>query len=964
LIAEKQYPGLWALSLAILAFLPAAPAGADDPEKVWFTLTTPHFWIHYYRNGRHDERKVAEQVARRAEKAHAVLAPLFRYAPRSRTHIVVEDTDDGANGSAQVTPRNVVSLRVTHPGSLTTLNDYDDWLYALLVHEYAHILHIDTISGLPKIINSIFGKLWAPNQMQPRWFIEGLATFHESERTSGGRVRGNIFDMMLRMAVLEGTFLRIDQISSNTRIFPRGEVPYLYGSRFIKFIADKHGEDKLTEISQRYGGSFFPWGINRVAHNVMGQTYIELYREFEAYLTRRYQRQAQEVRKRGITLARKVTDHGEGVGVPRISVDGKELVFIDHTPHRRSLINVLDVETNRVVQTLNSYGGNVVDISPDRRYLVASQRVNWRTYYGYHDLYLRDRRTLRTRRLTWGLRAADPAFSPDGRRVAFVSNDLGKTDLMLIPFEGGRARLLRRGKASEQVFTPRFSPDGRELIFSIWTRGGQRDIRLLELRTGKEHAITADRALDVDPVFSADGRTIYFASDRSGIFNLYAFDRISGQLRQVSNVLGGAFSPAVLPSQSHTYYVGYSAKGFDVHQMALEPKRYLALLPDRARRPPPPTIDDTTQYVSTPYSALRTLLPETWSFSVANLTAGAEVNGADVVGRHSYRLRLDLAFDNGHPNYRVDYSYSGLWPSLSLRTSRSESGRGGIQIDGQGRQYTEEAYAFNAGVGLPVLRMPEHAVSISIDYRLTWYRDADDTRVLVEPGMLSARMPQVGILAGFGLSIGYSNTERYPRSISAESGREISLGLSVNHQALGSDFRSTTFSWSWAEYISLPWFEGHVIALRYGGGLAWSDGSRARSAFGIGGFPDQDVFRAIIETAPIGGNYLRGYAPNTFVGDRFHLLNVEYRFPLLDIERGLSSLPLYLNNVHLALFTDVGHAFFGDFKPAELNVGVGAEVLVEGVVGYVVPLTLRIGYARGLMEKGSNEFHLLVGRRF
>ncbi|MBK6849159.1 MAG: hypothetical protein IPG96_17055 [Proteobacteria bacterium] len=163
--------------------------------------------------------------------------------------------------------------------------------------------------------------------------------------------------------------------------------------------------------------------------------------------------------------------------------------------------------------------------------------------------------------------------------------------------------------------------------------------------------------------------------------------------------------------------------------------------------------------------------------------------------------------------------------------------------------------------------------------------------------------------------------------------------------------------------MPLPWLDGHVLALRYGGGAARGD-FRRRGYFFLGGFPGQDLVRAVIELQPLGGAYLRGYDPGALFGDQYHLLNVEYRLPLLSFEHGLSTLPVYLNFAHLTFFGDLGDALFGALAWDRLKVGVGAEVLTEWVVGYVFSLTLRLGYARGLMEPGGDRFFVLVGNRY
>ena len=300
---------------------------------------------------------------------------------------------------------------------------------------------------------------------------------------------------------------------------------------------------------------------------------------------------------------------------------------------------------------------------------------------------------------------------------------------------------------------------------------------------------------------------------------------------------------------------------------------------------------------------------------------------------------------------------------MRLSTGRYEGPRGGLVVDGQRRNYIEENYSFGAALSLPVLRIPEHSASIGLSYGVNWFRDADQTATLVLPGMLSPQLPEVGLLAGVGLSLSYSSIERYAHSISAEKGRSLSLSLRVDHPALGSDHESVQLVYAWTEYIDLPWLDDHVAALRLGGGIAGGELKR-RGFFFIGGFPEQDLLDALLNSTPVGGVFLRGYPRGAVYGDQYHLFNFEYRMPLFEIEKGVLSLPLYFNHVHLAAFVDCGNAFFGEPDLDDFKVGVGAEVLLELVIGYYVPTTLRVGYARGLTEGGGNEYHVLIGRPF
>ena len=60
----------------------------------------------------------------------------------------------------------------------------------------------------------------------------------------------------------------------------------------------------------------------------------------------------------------------------------------------------------------------------------------------------------------------------------------------------------------------------------------------------------------------------------------------------------------------------------------------------------------------------------------------------------------------------------------------------------------------------------------------------------------------------------------------------------------------------------------------------------------------------------------------------------------------------------------MGQAAFGRFNPDRIAVGAGAEVYVDAIIGYVVPFTLRVGWAYGFMEGGDHQLYWLLGSPF
>ena len=134
--------------VAVLLLLWSATARAGDPAQVWRTIETPHFQIHYYTlpDGK-DEEEMAQRLATVAENARRRLMPYLGPGLKRKTHVVVTDNTDDYNGFAGVYPYPSITVLATSPDDRAELNDYDEWLSGLFLHEYTHILHTGTIGG-------------------------------------------------------------------------------------------------------------------------------------------------------------------------------------------------------------------------------------------------------------------------------------------------------------------------------------------------------------------------------------------------------------------------------------------------------------------------------------------------------------------------------------------------------------------------------------------------------------------------------------------------------------------------------------------------------------------------------------------------------------------------------------------------------------------------------------------------
>jgi outer membrane protein assembly factor BamA len=131
----------------------------------------------------------------------------------------------------------------------------------------------------------------------------------------------------------------------------------------------------------------------------------------------------------------------------------------------------------------------------------------------------------------------------------------------------------------------------------------------------------------------------------------------------------------------------------------------------------------------------------------------------------------------------------------------------------------------------------------------------------------------------------------------------------------------------------------------------------------VGGFLDIPVIDTIRNILLQGGFPLRGYPVVAMAGRSYGLFNAEYRFPIVEVDRGLSTLPVFLSRVTGAVFADYGTAF-DDASKAKFKLGTGGELWFETQIGYFLYFTFRAGYARGLMSGGIDRFYFVAAVPF
>ncbi len=993
------------LLAALLATLPqlAWAAGTYDPELEYRAITTEHFQVVYPEG----YQALAERTAERAEGLFPYLAARYGWVPAGRTTIVLNDQTDFANGSATIVPNKLVTLYVSQPTETSGLEDYDDWLHAVLVHELAHVFHLDMAYGLPAVGRWIFGKYVSMNLYAPTWAVEGLAVYEETISSGAGRGRSSYVDMVLRAAALEDRFPGIDQGYRGFAHWPFGNVAYFFGGRFQVWLARKYGEDALMHYHRAYASDPIPYFTYLPAELAFDASLESLWAAFEAETKQDAElvRQMVETTTAAFPVPERLTRYGGDLSGPRYTPDGRWIVFSTDSPKDGSRVRRLPASGGDDDEVLmNDTFSKSLAFTPDGRTAYFQQTEINQRYYLHNSLLAYDLEADAAGRVallpscevtetsscsdpsereryvapSGSLRARDPDVAPDGQRIVFVQAPYAGNQLVVARLAPDRVTLLapRTVLASEldvQLSNPRWSPDGQLIALSRFA-AGRRDVRLYDA-TGRLHAeITRDRALDVDPSWSPDGRWLLFASDRTGITNLYAYDMYTAELRQLTHMVTGAYQPSVSPDGASVVFRGYSADGFDVYRIpfrpeeapvvphALDPPVDPSLGRDTmARRAPAPHPDlpplapiphtPPTREVE-PYSSLGTLLPfqDNWNLfpllavNERELFARLTTFGSDALETQSYSLWVEYGTATTFVGGGGSYVNDQLEPTFALSAATDVTS---IPLFGADRRfldyYEQQRYIGNFTIGVPVLQRHLISVGYTFEHRRLW----ND----LGAGVLDAAsgLPVDGNFARARLGYRYSNVRRFAHSVSLERGFQAALAVEGLSKGLGSDYEQMVASADLRHYLTLPWLDNHVLASRLfvRGGV----GNDLADDGYLGGVTGQSVLTTTTrDLLPLRGLVTAGLAGPVLVAGSF-----EYRAPIYRLERGLGTLPIALRVLHAAAFADYGRVFDGlgiDGDPdlgaffRGFALGAGVELRADILLGYTIPLDLRAGYAQ------------------
>jgi len=919
-------------------------------------------------------------LVRSFENSLAFHKKLFDYTPSEPVVVLMQDFGDYGHGGTSTVPWNYVSIGIEpfdYVYDTMPANERINWL---MHHELVHVVATDKGADSDLRFRRLFhGKvtpikenplsmfysyLTSPRWYSPRWYHEGIAVFLETWMAGGvGRVLGGYDEMAFRTMVLESSYFYdvVGLESEGTTIdFQVGQNSYLYGTRFVTFLAVEHGPEKVIEWFNRTSGSrrYFKSQFEKVFA-------VPLDQEWRRWIAAEHEWQKknlERIRRFDVTRERSITSEILG-SVSRTFYDRERNLFYAAINRPANVAQIVSIDASTgTITPLAEVGVPALYFVTSLAYDGEDRKIFFTTdnSRGWRDLNELDLQSGRQREVLRNFRTGDIVVNQADQSIWGIQHHNGFSSLVQIPKPYDNWKTVLTLDYGRDIFDLDISPDGKMLSASlIEVSGDQRLValdvdRLLKGDSKFRTLHTFENNTPANFVFSPDGRFLYGTSYYSGVSNVFRYDFEKQHMDALTNAETGLFRPIPISPDTMVAY-RYTSKGFSPVTIRIEPRqdvnainylgqevveRHPVVKSWNAGSPARVNLDEVTTYAG-PYrpfaeTRLGSFYPVVEGYK-DTVAAGVRFNFSDPLGLNSAdltaalsggdsgeRLHLKAGLDHTPWKLRLNYNATDFYDLFGpTKTSR------------KGHSASLSYHQF------VVYERPK-----TIEYTITGaYYGGLDT--LPEFQNVPAPFRQYSTLRG---QFEYKDLRKTIGAVDFERGHRWNLTAS------GSLVNSEVFPrlhGSYEKGFLLP-MDHASIWLRGAAGKSWGDRSNAFSNFFFGGFGNnwidwQEVRRYRDDDS------FPGLELNEVGGNDFAKGSVEWTSPPVRFRRmGVPS--FYTNWARLALFssalvTDVGR------NDARRDIyDVGAQIDLSLVLFSNLDATFSVGYATAFEDSDrSNE---------
>lgn len=529
------------------------------------------------------------------QNASRFVQSLYNYQPWDKQNLFIQDLRDFGNAAALTIPRNLVALSIAPYSYVFETSPANERINSTINHEMIHIVTMDQAGGSERFFRRLFGGKIAPASEQPlsvfyryltsprwsspRWYIEGIAVFMETWNSGGlGRAMGSYDEMVFRTRVKEQAEL-FDVLAveaEGTAVdFQGGAVSYLYGTRFMSYLAYRYGPEKLIAWTSRHDTSdaYFASQFRRV----FGVALDDEWRNWLAWEREFQQANLDSIRKNPVTHDRPLTHRALG-SMSRQFYDPQlnRLIAAIRYPGQVAAVAAINPD-NGEVEILSDIKGAALYYVSSLAYDPSTKTVFFTTDNNdWRDLNALDVRSKKVRRLMDDCRVGDLAFNRADSSLWGVRHANGISTIVRIPFPYAEWNQVYSLPYGRDVFDLDVSPDGRWLSAGIAEISGQQKLILMEipkLRAGErsyQELFDFEFNTPSNFVFSPDGLFLYGSSYYTGVSNIFRYSFQTRTMEVLTNAETGYFRPVPLDADSLCVF-RYTASGFIPVKIANRP---------------------------------------------------------------------------------------------------------------------------------------------------------------------------------------------------------------------------------------------------------------------------------------------------------------------------------------------------------------------------------------------------------
>jgi len=651
------------------------------------------------------------------ENASAFDRATFHWTPSEQVTFFLQDLRDYGNAAALTIPRDLVSISIAPYSYVFETSPANERINSTINHELVHLATMDKAAGSDQFFRNIFfGKpgpvndnplsvfyryLTSPRWSSPRWYIEGIAVFVETWNAGGlGRAQGAYDEMVFRTRVQEKKELYdvLAVEAEGTAIdFQAGALSYMYGTRFMSYLAYQYGPEKLIQWTTRSKGSkaYFASAFEQV----YGVPLAESWQQWIQWEQQWQRANLDSVRLNPITVDRPLAQRPLG-SVSRGFLDSTGTTMYAAIRYPGQVAAVVSINLNDgSVKAIDDVKGAALYYTSSVAFDPSTSTLFYTTDNNdWRDLQAVNVTTGESHRLMEDGRIGDLVFNRTDQSLWGVRHDNGFSTIVRIPppyHEWNQVWTLPYGR---DVFDLDLSPDGKRLVAGLTEISGQQKLIMFNvdsLRQGDHSFRTLFDFENNTPsnfVFTADGTQLYGSSYYTGVSNIYRYTFATGDMDIMTNGETGYFRPLPVSADSLIAF-RYTGDGFLPVKLEIHPQdqvhaiqylgtaiveRHPELRKWKLKAPSPSTVDvDTLNLYSKPYSPVGSIgLTSAYPIveGYKNYTAvGLRFNFSDPILLHNMDLtvsytpgghlpsneRFHLTFNHRFWEWTIHASYNG-----------------------------------------------------------------------------------------------------------------------------------------------------------------------------------------------------------------------------------------------------------------------------------------------------------------